>query len=463
MSSHPPHPLFQQRRAGVLLPLRSLPGDPAAGLLGDPALRFLDWLADAGFGWWQMLPVGPTGPGGSPYSSPSAFAGDPVLAGAAGGGGPANETGGASGGGEAADARAAELEAFREQEKFWLKNWADFRTRNADGSAAEEGDDQQARHHQVIEEQFCFDRQWQRLRQHAADRGVRLLGDLPLFVELDSADVAAHPELFRLGHNGQPEVVTGVPPDAFSATGQLWGHPHYRWEIHRALDFHWWLERFARQLRLFDAVRIDHFIGFQNAWEVPSKANNAANGRWRLAPGGEIFEALARQLRELGQPEGLPLLAEDLGEVTLPVQQLRDRFGLPGMRILQHAFDEEDSPNLPENCPPVSVAYSGTHDNDSLNGWLTHMEARQRALVLRYAGGSYGTMVRDLLRKLLGGGSNLVVLPMQDLLGLGTEARTNTPATTEGNWQWRMEEQAANKKLATRLRGWLEEAGRLPG
>jgi 4-alpha-glucanotransferase len=464
------HPLFSRREAGVLLHISSLPPSSDGGLLGDQARAFIDWLAQAGFRWWQMLPVGPTGPvgqpgssgpvgqpgskdradGNSPYSSPSAFAGNADFVG-----------------------RSAtvptDLEArqeFLRQESYWLQHWADWL-----------GEDS------AVETQLQFQIQWQQLRDYAHQKGVRLLGDIPIFVEADSADVAAHPELFRLDASGKPEVVTGVPPDDFSETGQRWGHPHYRWSAHAAESYRWWTERFSRQLRLFDAVRIDHFIGFHNAWEVPGDAATAEHGQWTPAPGREILTALLTERIVKNQVPALPLLAEDLGAVTPPVHALRQEFGLPGMRIVQNAFWQDDSRDLPDNCPSDSVAYPGTHDNDTVVGWFRDLPHDIQTRVLQHTGGDAHSIAGDLVRLTLASGSNLAILPMQDLLGLGSEARMNTPATTSGNWSWRLpadflpmapvgptadlasEPESPNissRQLAARIRAALADSGRLP-
>ncbi len=414
----PIHPHFRERRAGVLMHLTSLP-DGGASL--HTAKQFIDWLADAGFSWWQMLPVGPPGPGNSPYSSPSAFAGDVNLL-----------------------ADAEPFDDFRtvmKAEEYWLGEWVNWACQDPD-------------------EQYRFQCGWQQLRKYAKERGIKLLGDIPIFVELDSADVVAHYKLFRLKPDGNPSVVTGVPPDCFSDTGQLWGHPHYNWPAHREQNFEWWIQRLQRQLRLFDAVRIDHFIGFYNAWEVDGDAETAMDGHWALAPGDEILTALQQHF-----PDGLPLLAEDLGVVTPPVVELRDRFDLPGMRILQNAFYSDDSQDLPHNCPPNSVTYTGTHDNQTWAGWLNELidqsaNCSDAAQTLRrfrdYPGRS-----SDPFEFALTSGSNLVIVPMQDILGLGAEARMNTPATIEGNWQWRVDANALTADLAAKLREQIQRADRL--
>lgn len=443
----PIHPHFRQRRAGVLMHLTSLPD---GGRSLATAKQFVDWLANAGFTWWQMLPVGPPGPGNSPYSSPSAFAGDANLL---------------------ADAELdGNFQAFLNDEAYWLQDWVGWSCRMAAENAGVAGEGEEGGGTRfvtdpmtVAQQQFRFQLAWQELRNYANKRGIHLLGDIPIFVELGSADVAAHPDLFRLNADGTPEVVTGVPPDCFSDTGQLWGHPHYNWPAHREQNFEWWLQRLQRQLRLFDAVRIDHFIGFHNAWEVDGDAETAMHGHWALAPGAEILTAMQQQY-----PQGLPLLAEDLGEVTPPVIDLRDRFELPGMRILQNAFYAAESADLPQNCPPNSVTYTGTHDNQTWQGWQS--ELQEQAVASTDFEEAAQTLAR--LRLYLQGhetpldlafssGSNLVVVPMQDILGLGADARMNTPATTEGNWQWQVHANALSDDLAAKLRAQIQQADRL--
>ena len=304
--------------------------------------------------------------------------------------------------------------------------------------------------------QFEFDRQWRALRGRAAAVRVRLLGDVPIFVERDSADVRAHPELFRLDARGRPRLVTGVPPDSFSSTGQLWGHPHYAWAAHRKTGFRWWIERFERQLSLFDAVRVDHFIGFHRAWQVPASAETAERGRWGHSPG----RALLRALRE--RRGALPLVAEDLGAVTPEVRALRDAFGLPGMRILQHGFGDGASYDRPHNLPSHCVVYPGTHDNDTVRGWWESLPEPDRRRLQVYAGSCEADVPAALVRLCFSSPACLAVIPLQDLLGLGSEARMNTPATVGGNWTWRLPRRALTARLAEGTRELLEVCERVP-
>lgn len=462
--SGPRSPLAE-RCAGLLLPLASVPGPYGVGDLGGGASRVVEWCAAAGMRWWQMLPVGPLGPGDSPYSSSSAFAGEPLYLGLealvdAGlltaaeirsttrlARGPARY-------GEARAFKAARLERaferwtgrrrsrraferFCAEQQEWLEPWVEFTARTG------AGDERAALRERFL--QYEFDRQWRLLRRFAHSRGVLLIGDAPIFVGAGSADVASHPHLFRLDRRGEPRVLTGCPPDAFSADGQLWGHPHYSWAAHLEEGFAWWRRRMARQLELFDAVRIDHFIGFHKAWEVPAGQRTARKGRWGRTPGRELLEALRQ---ELG---GLPLVAEDLGAVDDAVLALRDEFGLPGMRVLQWGF-EPGSYHAPERCPENSVVYPGTHDNDTAAGWWRSLDRGTRRAFLVRTGGRPASVPWDLWRTAAGTAARTAIVPMQDLLGLGRSARTNLPGTARGNWRWRVGERQLGPALARRCR-----------
>ena len=466
--------LFERRRAGVLLHLSSLPGPHGIGGLGPEALRFVDWCAAAGLSLWQMLPTGPVGGGESPYSATSSFAGEPLFvslewlaedgllprarlaAPAAWSRGPARY----------AAARAFKWERFAEaHERFerkggassrdwraftrthssWLPGWARFAARRYGTSEALQG---------FV--QYVFATQWERLRVHAGMQGVHLVGDLPIFVTQDSADVQDRPELFRLGRGGRPRVVTGVPPDCFSADGQLWGHPHYAWAAHRRERFRWWTERVRLALERFDALRIDHFVGFVHAYEIPGDATSARIGRWRRTPGRELLTAVRRALGPL------PLIAEDLGNVTAEVVRLREDFGLPGMKLLHNAFYDPDHPDMPHHHPHDAVVYPGTHDNDTTRGWVKVLSPEVRARFERVAGGDLRQPERALVRLAWGSTARTAIASMQDLLGLGPEARLNVPGVPEGNWVWRMEPGAATAALAARLRTLTADTGRLP-
>ena len=455
------HPLLAERASGVLLHVTSLPGPHGIGDLGPEAHRFVDWLGDAGQRFWQLLPVGPLGGGTSPYSSTSSFAGEELLisleelaregwlaeadlhAPAELAHGPVDF--------EAARAfkkprlarayeafrargeeRREDFAAFCDRAASWLEDYA----RLADGGPE---------YHRFC--QYVFDRQWRSLREHALARGVRLFGDLPIYVEARSIDVQANPELFRLDREGRPLVVSGVPPDAFSETGQLWGHPHYRWSRHRRTGYAWWIERLTAQLERYDVVRIDHFIAFHRAYEVRAGAETALEGRWRRTPGADVLLALRRRLAG-----PLPLVAEDLGLVTPEVRALADDFALPGMRVLLFAFDEPASDYLPHRHPERSIAYTGTHDNDTALGWLQDASPGSRERALTYVGGSPETFAWDLVRAAWTSPAAIAIAPMQDLLQLGGEARLNTPGTVHGNWTWRVPAMALSDSLAARLR-----------
>ena len=464
LAQHPTHPLLSTRRAGVLMHITSLPSPFGAGDLGIAAHEFADWLAAAGFSVWQMLPVGPVGFGDSPYSSPSSFAIEPTFLaleplvsqgllaksdlklatrdkrrlGRGDCDFAANRAFRMARSAKAAAAfHAANGAKSREFKRFaarasWLGAWVDF---VAGGDA-----DARAMHAWI---QFELDRQWAALRAYCTARGISLVGDVPIFVTADSADVRANPELFRLKKDGTPEVLTGVPPDNFTADGQLWGHPHYAWDAHRREKFAWWISRIACAAKRFDLVRIDHFIGFHNAYEVPAGAKNARKGEWRRAPGRELLTAMARQFG------ALPLIAEDLGALTPEVEALRDDFGLAGMRIVQNAFWSGKSGDMPHNHPWRSVVYSGTHDNETSEQWWRSRDAAQRTRFRAYAG--EGPIHRAMARIVLASPAALAVLPMQDVFGLGAAARMNLPGTATGNWAWRMEPGALGGALGRRV------------
>ncbi len=453
------------RAAGVLLPLASLPSRHGIGDLGPEAYRFVDWLAAAGVTWWQMLPVGPIGPGDSPYASSSAFAGEPLLLSlerladdgllsSADLAGTREMRAGNIRYGDVRRYKSARLQrafeawsgsaagdeasAFSARQAHWLDPWCERAQ-----------DPEFARFLQVQ-----FERQWTALRAYAADRGVRLMGDAPIFVALDSVDVAANPGLFRLEADGSPEVLTGCPPDAMNADGQLWGHPHYRWEAHRAEGFRWWRDRLKRQIELFDAVRIDHFIGFRNAWEIPAGADTARDGHWANTPGEELLDALKD---ELG---GLPLVAEDLGSVTDEVLALRDRYELPGMRVLQWGFSPH-SFHAPHEVPENAVVYPGTHDNDTCVGWWRSLDAASKKRVRTYSGGEGKSIAADVWRVACATRAHTAIVQLQDLLGLGRATRTNTPGTPSGNWAWRARKSDLTAARARRLSDLLDATDRL--
>ena len=402
-----------QRSSGVLLHLTSIPG----GRLGEEAYRVVDWLQSAGQSWWQILPLGPPDEDGSPYKAASAFAcWNGFLAAAA------------------APVTRDEVEDFVARHPFWTGSWAAFA---GDGALAD---------------QVRFEREWGALRRYAADRGIRVLGDLPIYVAPGGADHKGWPELFQDG------VVGGVPPDDWSGNGQLWGNPLYDWEIARRTGYRWWIERFRRTFELVDATRIDHFRGFVAYWAVKAKHRTARQGTWRRGPGRELFDAVRRAL-------GKPLLvAEDLGTITPPVQRLRDELGLPGMLVLHFAFAEGmKNPQRPGGDVRNRVVYTGTHDNDTTVGWWQHLSRRERARVdtaVSAAGIDEDEPNWKLIQLALRSPARLALIPAQDVLGLGSEARLNTPGRPKGNWEWQLRPGQLTPELAARLKDATVAAGR---
>jgi 4-alpha-glucanotransferase len=394
------------RTAGILLHPTSLP----SGKIDRDAYAFVDWLAAAGQSWWQVLPLGPPDEFDSPYRSPSAFAASARLL-------------------AKPEARVTrgQVEDFVARHPFWTGGWESFA---GDGALAD---------------QVRFEREWGALRRYAAERGVRLIGDLPIYVSDAGADLEAWPELFAHGE------VAGAPPDALSKYGQRWGNPLYDWPAHRATGYRWWRERFRRTFELVDLCRIDHFRGFVSYWAIPERLATAKQGRWRRGPGAELFEAVERELGDL------PVIAEDLGHITPPVHRLRDELGLPGMVVLLWAFrGSRRSPHRLENHRPNSVAYTSTHDTDTAAGWFQGLRPRQRAATgLDPADPSWG-----LIELAYESRAALAIVPAQDVLGLGSDARMNRPGVTNGNWRWRLDRGALTPALAKRLRALAERHGR---
>jgi 4-alpha-glucanotransferase len=453
------------RRAGVLLHITSLP----TGDLGPEAFRFVDFLEAAGVTVWQVLPLVPTHEEDrSPYNALSAMAGNPALISRA----RQVEEGllDAAGLGEA---QRAAFRGWCEQQRAWLDTYVEFMAlrdlqdrapwptwetglRDRDPQRVEEA---LAQHQDAVEtlrfEQWVFAEQWRELKEYAGSRGVLLFGDLPIFVSHDSADVWAARDLFQLDADGQPITVTGVPPDYFAADGQRWNNPHYDWDRMAADGFAWWRLRIARQRELFDLVRIDHFRGFEAAWHVPVEAATAKEGHWVRSPGREVLAALV----ETAGPG--TLVAEDLGVITPEVDALRTGFGLPGMKVLQFAFDGSgDNPYLPERHGEQSVVYTGTHDNDTTVGWWSALDEPTRERVRSHLVQPGEPMPWALVRLALSSTARLCVVPAQDLLGLGSDARMNTPGTDEGNWSWQAPTGAFDETLAGRLREMVEKANR---
>lgn len=489
------HSILDRRRAGVLLHVTSLPGPFPEGDLGPSAYRFVDQLVALGMTVWQTLPINPTHGDGSPYQCLSAHAGNPRLIDldALVGRGwldaasvpsePSAETPSrlrllerafrafaAEGGLE-----SSPFHDFRVTHAHWLDDFSLFMALRgqAGGSAWQDWPEAlrqrdpaallRARAElrpeidQVAFEQYVFFEQWQALRTYANQRGILLFGDVPIFVAGDSAEVWADPSAFDLLPSGHPRVVAGVPPDYFSATGQRWGNPHYRWAEMEADGFRWWRARFKTQFALYDWVRIDHFRGFEAYWEIPGEAETAMDGHWVKAPGAALLDALFSD----SETGSLPLVAEDLGIITPEVEALRDAFEIPGMKILQFAFEGgADNPYLPCHHPENSVVYTGTHDNDTTRGWFEGLSEGLRAHVYAVLGNPDLPMPDALIRAALESKARLAMIPMQDVLGLGQGSRMNTPGTTEGNWGWRLEKEALSASRIETLKDWVVASGR---
>jgi 4-alpha-glucanotransferase len=401
-----------ERASGVLLPVASLPG----GTLGDEARRFVDWLSDAGQRWWQILPFGPPDRWGSPYASASAFAGSPSWI-------------------DDRDAPVStdDVETFVADHPFWTGSWAAFAGPGA------------------LADQVRFEREWRRVREHARARGVRILGDMAFAVAPGSADHLGFPELFKSG------VVGGVPPDDWSADGQRWGTPVYDWGAMRAERYRWWIERFRRAVELVDAVRIDHFRGFVAAYEIPERNRTARAGTWVRGPGRAVFDAVAGTLGDV------PVVAENLGVITPPVERLRHELGMPGTVVLQFSFTERMVNPQRGGIEPDTAVYTGTHDNSTTTGWWARASEHERGQVLG-AVAARGWDDREphwmLIRLALDSPGVLAILPAQDVLGLDDTARINVPGTTDGNWRWRLEPGQLDAASAARLRAATEAADR---
>lgn len=484
-------PIRYPRSSGILLHPTSLPGPYGIGDIGPAAVAWLDLLKQTRQTWWQMLPVGPTGYGDSPYQSFSTFAGnlnllspdlmvrDGLLR--------SEELSGLSFPSDHVDYAAVEpfklslvrraWSRFREgsapqlrdafgsfrSERDWLDDYALFMAlkdvqggkawfewpeslRQRDAKALKAA---RKEHFDAVDSysfgQFLFFRQWNELRQHAKDRDIRLIGDVPIFVAPDSADVWANPRSYLLDASLRPLVVAGVPPDYFAKTGQLWGNPHYDWDAMRADGYSWWVARIRATLELVDVIRLDHFRGFCAAWQVPANETTAEVGEWVPGPGADLFIHLRAKLGDL------PLIAEDLGEITPDVFELRDELGLPGMKIIQFAFDDPKNKFLPHNYVPNCVAYTGTHDNDTTRGWYATAPEFERDYYRRYTSRDGADVAWDLIRLAWASVADLAIAPLQDILDLGTEHRMNIPGTAQGNWRWRMWPDALNEWARGRL------------
>lgn len=468
------------RGSGILLHPTSLPGPDGIGDLGDAAYRFVDWLARAKQRYWQLMPLVPPGYGNSPYAAYSAFAGNPLLisldvligdglldphafrntpfpegivsfAGATAQKDRALRAAFARFNEQLSAQLTAEFNTFCESERWWLDDfclfmaikieqggvaWSDWPSdlkRRDPTSIANALDRLKAeiRFHKFA--QWLFRRQWFALRVYANERGVQIIGDIPIFVALDSADVWAHPDLFRLDAELQPIAVAGVPPDYFSSTGQRWGNPLYDWGAMAHAGYQWWIDRFRGLLALVDIIRIDHFRGFAANWSVPFDAETAAEGWWDRGPGEALFRAIERALGSE------PIVVEDLGLITKDVRALREKLGLPGMAVLQFAFeDDPDNLYLPHNIERNSVLYTGTHDNQTTVGWFSSAPDSVRQQVLNYLGRDGSDIAWDFIRLALNSQAVIAMAPMQDVLRLGDQARMNVPGKPDGNWSWRL-------------------------
>jgi 4-alpha-glucanotransferase len=509
---------LDQRSAGVLLHVTSLPGPHGNGDIGAAARRFIDFLAAAGQRWWQMLPVNPAGQGNSPYSGVSAYAGNPLLV--------SLDDLVEDGLLDPADvafklpatradyARAEPLRTaalrqafarhrqkpqrlaralarFQTESAHWLPDYALYMAlrRSLGGKRWTEWPRDLARRQPAALtraraklanevayyefEQFVFNRQWVRLREYGQARGVGLIGDAPIFIAHESADVWSSSRLFLLDEHGEPTHVAGVPPDYFCTTGQRWGNPLYRWDALKRAHYDWWVERFRTLLQHFDVIRLDHFIGFSRYWQVPAAEKTAENGSWEPGPGLGLFEAVRAALGTT------PFIAEDLGEVTAEVRKLRDDLGLPGMRVLQFAFGSDLQANdfLPHRYIPNAIAYTGTHDNDTFAGWFHDKGGRsgprsarqasqeRRAAIAYLAGPQARTLPAQVhwegIRAVYASVARTAIIPMQDLLGLGNESRMNMPGSAEGNWEWRVQARDLSPKLGQTLRDFTSTYGRL--
>jgi 4-alpha-glucanotransferase len=482
------------RGSGILVHPTSLPGKFGCGDFGEVSIHFIEWMLVAGQKVWQVLPLEPTGYANSPYMSHSAFAGNPLLIGF--------EELVAKGWLSESDIdsvppfperrvdypavipyrlerlrRASErffsrrnapelpdFEAFCRQQRSWLEDYSLFQALNDQfrGAVWSEWERDLARRKaealkraqkNLAEEirfwkftQWLFYRQWAKVKKYANDRGISIMGDIPIFVSHHSADVWSHPGLYFLDKAGRPTFVAGVPPDYFSATGQRWGNPLYRWSKMGKNRYRWWIERFRRTFMLVDIARIDHFRGFAGYWEIPGSEKTAVRGRWVKGPNAKLFNAVQKQLGKLA------IVAEDLGLITPDVIELRDKFGFPGMKVLQFAFAEGPENNfLPHRYEHNCVAYTGTHDNDTTCGWFATATEREKAFLHKYCGSNGEEVHWDLIRLASRSAADLAIFPFQDVLGLGTEARMNFPGTEQGNWEWRFSWDQVRPEHAQRM------------
>ena len=491
-ADHHPDPL-KDRRAGILLHITSLPSRWENGDMGPQAYHFIDFLADSDISVWQTLPLGPTHEDRSPYNCFSAMAGNTQLISI-----DALIDAGWLTCSEVEQQLASDippqqrrqqllkqafhsfhqkadaathslLTDFINDEKHWLtdyalfwaikqknhgRSWIEWPTSLRDRNPSALLDLRHELHNQIEQiqfEQFIFFSQWRSLKQYANNKGILLFGDIPIFVSHDSADVWVHRECFELNNRGEPDIVAGVPPDYFSETGQRWGNPHYRWDFMEKNGFSWWIERITTQLRLYDIIRIDHFRGFEAYWSIPAREETAINGHWVKAPGQALFKKL---LQHFGT---LPFIAEDLGVITSEVEALRKEFKLPGMKILQFAFDSDaNNPYLPHNHEIDSAVYSGTHDNNTTCGWYNALPKQQQQHIQEYLGFPKEAMPWSIIRSALASVAKLAIIPMQDILMLDEKHRMNTPGTCEGNWNWRFHWEQLDNNTPKRLKKMIE-------
>jgi 4-alpha-glucanotransferase len=484
------------RKSGILLHPTSLPGDLGIGDFGGWAYRFADFLAESGQQLWQILPLGPTGFGHSPYQAYSSIAGNPLLINLQflvdqgwllpedlkdtpqfpdstidfNGVIPLKKRllkkAAAAFFLKCPEHHRTEFQRFCVEMESWLDVYARFaalKEANSDSAwicwdPAITANEQDMLDQKFI--QFEFFRQWKALKKYCNERGIEIIGDIPIFVSHDSADVWANPELFDLDEKGNARTIAGVPPDYFSETGQCWGNPLYRWDVMEQTGFRWWIARIKSMLDAVDIIRLDHFRGFEAFWEIPAGSATAVYGQWVKCPGDRLFMALQQSLGKL------PLIAEDLGLITPEVHELRDRWGFPGMRVLQFAFGDQSTqnPHKPYNFIPNCVAYTGTHDNDTTAGWFSDKTGSpslaEKEMALHYIGSNEADAVWDLIRVLLSSSAGTAIMPMQDVLELGSEARMNRPSTIGNNWIWRMREDQLNRDLAVKLREMNQLYGR---